>query len=326
MLVTPDNKTKYENLIIPPILSVNDTINFLQQHYGVYNKGINFFYQLGVLYIYPMHETKPVLPKDKSEKVSYWYKPSIAGTYTKNKFSSVKGAVTLDEMGDGGMCHIYMVGNGSYTGQQYYHGFEGATIHIISNSKAVFKDMVDEGIENSGYGFMIQHASRVVDSWRTILEAEDGEDARWGIWPINLAMNPNTEYMTQEEQNAKVGITSTKSHIKFLYDKSNLFQLHSNLNAYRKTMSQFEWNMAVPFTFRPGYRICLHYDGEDPTERDLTAREGESLMYCTKNGVVESVKYEFDITKHSGNQYIYSCKATITAALELETTYHKEGI
>ena len=186
------------------------------------------------------------------------------------------------------------------------------------------KSRADEGIENQAYGYLISHNDRTIDDWRIILEAPTPEGARTGVWPVNVTQTPNTEYLVEDDQNAKIGITSTKANRVFIYDKSNQFAVNSKLASYRRTLTTFEWRTAVPFTFRPGYKICYHFDHEDETARDLGEEKGDSLQYATKNGVVEAVVYDFQISKHIDQRYIMYCTATITASLELETTYYKD--
>lgn len=316
MCVEPDNKTVYKNIVIPPILSLPAALSFLQEYYGIYNKGLGFFYQAGCLYVYPKYETSPILPKDKA--------PDVA-IYTKNKYATIQGEVLLDEMGDGGMTHIYMVGNDSYDGMQYYHGFEGKTIHIVSNGKAIFRDMADAGMENVGYGFVAHHSDRDIDLGRTIIDSKIPTNNRFGIWPINIHQNPNNSYLTQDGQNKELGTTSTMANVQYVDDKSNIYAIQSKLNSYRRNLAGFEWNDAVPFTFRPGYRICYHYDGEDESRRNLNDSTASSLQYMTKNGVVDAVTYTFTLVKKADPE-LYTCKAEVEVSLEVDKTNHMDGI
>ena len=327
MMVTPDNQTKYKNIVIPPILSLADALKFLQDHYGVYSKGMGYYYQVGCLYVYPLYETDPVLPKDKA--------PDNDLVYKKNIYASVTGSVMLDEMGDGGMTHIYMVGNDNYVGLQYYHAYEGNTIHIVSNSLSVFRDLADTGMENVGYGYIVHHSDRDIDVCRNILEADSTEQATYGIWPIDIHQNPNNSYMAFDGQNRHIGITSTQANVQYVDDKSNMYTIQSSIYSYLRTVAGFEWNNAVPFTFRPGYRIYYHYDGEDQTRRKLTNSTGSSLQYMTKSGVVDEVTYTFTTVStnppvwKNGNmeqENVYTCKAQIGVSLEVDLTNHIDGI
>lgn len=318
MLMTPDNTEEYRNIVIPPFLTIPSALTFLQRQYGVYNKGFSFFYEFGILYVYPAYDTQPTLPKDKSEA---W-----GSDYKKTPYTTVNGPLMMDEVGDGGMTHIYAVGNMAFPGAKYYHGYEQNTIHIVANGMSVFKNMADEGIENSGYGLLVAHGGRIIDQWRTVLEAKDQQGARHGVYQINVQETPNMEYLTQDEQNEHIGMTSTKANIDYTEDMGNPFLVRSRLFAYRRTMVQFEWNAALPLTFRPGYKICYHFDHEDETKRDLSRETGESIQYQTRYGTVERVVYTMRACRHVDRRRFYSCQATIIAQLDMEETKHKEGI
>lgn len=325
MMIEPDNKTVYDNLVIPPILSFHEALQFLQDHYGVYSKGLGFFFQRKTLYVYPKFETNPILPKDKSELNQWERGETKVASRSVSSTSSVRGEITLNVLGDGGMTHIYMVGDNNYVGMQCYHGFEDNTIHIVSNSQATFQDLADVGLENVGYGYIIHHTNRDIDAERTVLEADNATNARYGFWPINIHETPNNAYLVQDQQNTEIGITSTKANLVYEDSMSNPFKIQSNLYMYRRSLASFTWNAAVPFTFRPGYRICYHYDGEDETERDLSDRTSDNVKYMTKSGVVISVDYKFTLAK-TGNRTSYFCQGDVIASLEVDKTKHIEGI
>ena len=318
MLMTPDNTKEYRNLIIPPVLTMEEALTFLQRQYGVYNKGFSFFYEFGILYVYPAYDTQPTLPKDKSEAWGSGYK--------KTQYTTVNGPLMMDETGDGGMTHIYAAGNLSFPGAKYYHGYEKNTIHIVATGNSVYKNMADEGIENNGYGFIVAHGGRIIDEWRTILEAKDQKGARHGVYQINVQQTPNLEYLVEDKQNEHIGVTSTKANIDYIEDMGNPFLVQSQLHAYRRTMVVFQWEAAVPLTFRPGYKICYHFDHEDETKRDIGKAIGESLEYQTRYGSVEQATYDFTIGKKIDSREFLTCKATVTAQLDMEQTQHKEGM
>jgi len=57
-LYPPDNKVKYKHFFIPPEYAKFDRIyNYIQERYGVYNKGLNYYFYQGVFYIYPAYDT-----------------------------------------------------------------------------------------------------------------------------------------------------------------------------------------------------------------------------------------------------------------------------
>lgn len=53
----PDNKTRYANLIVPPLMGIEDVFGYLQHsegYDGVYLAGINHYIQDGILYVFPL--------------------------------------------------------------------------------------------------------------------------------------------------------------------------------------------------------------------------------------------------------------------------------
>ncbi len=128
-LVSPDNTTRYTNFVIPPLHKFSSVFNFIQQHYGVYNKGLTYYYTEGVLYVYPPYETKPTTPIS---------------------------------------AHLYYVGPNNYLGLQRYHASSEKVIHIVANITARSQDLVESGAEQLGNALLIQHADRMYDDFFSI--------------------------------------------------------------------------------------------------------------------------------------------------------------
>lgn len=59
-IVPPDNQKTYTNLVIPPMMSLAEWPDYIQDApgYGVYSKGLNFYYTLGRAYVYPTYDTE----------------------------------------------------------------------------------------------------------------------------------------------------------------------------------------------------------------------------------------------------------------------------
>lgn len=130
-IVPPDNTKTYENFVIPPNMTFDQMMSYIQSYFGVYNKGLGYYYTQDVLYVYPNYETDPSTPES---------------------------------------AHFYYVGN-NYTGIEVTHAFSNEIIHIVINNFAKAKDLQDEGAENAGTAVIIQDASRVIDSATTIGES-----------------------------------------------------------------------------------------------------------------------------------------------------------
>jgi hypothetical protein len=108
----PDNTRVYSTLSLPPMLDITTAFDFLQDRYGIYSKGLVYYYINKILYIYPGYEINP-----KSDKV----------------------------------INIYNVAENTYLGTKGYHYLdEYGNVHILSNSKVESKNLSASGIENNG--------------------------------------------------------------------------------------------------------------------------------------------------------------------------------
>lgn len=58
-MIEPENKKKYDQIIIPPLSKYEDVFNTLKKQYGLYNKGTSNYYVNGVLHVYPPFESQP---------------------------------------------------------------------------------------------------------------------------------------------------------------------------------------------------------------------------------------------------------------------------
>lgn len=125
-MVPPDNETVYMNLVIPPAYKITNVFNYLQEHYGVYNKGISWYFTHDILYIYPPYETKQVTPVS---------------------------------------AHLYYVGNNNFPGFQRYHASSDVVTHIVANMETRSVDLIDSGSEQLGTTLYVQHANRMIDNF-----------------------------------------------------------------------------------------------------------------------------------------------------------------
>ena len=145
-IVQPDNTKTYENFVIPPNMSFDQTMVFLQSYYGVYNKGMGFYYTDEVLYVFPAYETKPTTPES---------------------------------------AHFYYVGN-NYTGNDVNHAMADTITHIILNGFANEQDLQDKGSEMDGTTMIIQDATRVIDKATTIGESGDRNRGATGLGKVSI--------------------------------------------------------------------------------------------------------------------------------------------
>lgn len=133
-MIDADNDYNYKHIIIPTPMGINSVFDYIQEEYGVYNKGFCYFFTNDTLYIYPPYETQP-------EEVD----------------STV---------------HIYNALEGTYIGLQGYHMYQGKDIHIVSNSPVDTKNITDMGLENTGNAITHIRADRMIDKFSDTSESK----------------------------------------------------------------------------------------------------------------------------------------------------------
>lgn len=129
-MVEPDNTRVYSSLSLPPMLDISTAFDFLQDRYGIYSKGLVYYYTNKMLYIYPGFETSP-----KTETV----------------------------------VNIYNVPESSYMSAPGYHYFdEGGNIHILCNQKVDAKNLAAQSVENKGNYKIALRTDMALDHVRTV--------------------------------------------------------------------------------------------------------------------------------------------------------------
>lgn len=272
-ITQPDNDKVYDNFIIPPSMSFEQTMVYIQAYYGVYNKGLGYYYTDETLYIYPVDETNPSTPES---------------------------------------AHLYYVGN-NYTGNDVNHAMSHSITHIILNDFASTKDLQDSGTEMTGNTVIIQDATRVIDQATTIYESGSVNNGVTGMGKVAVS-ELNTSIFSASDNT--MGMTYNTYQPVFQFDEANPYRLRSHLNAYRKTIVNTRWATAVPFTFKPGYRVYYHYDGQNINNRDQDDSVSKSSMYTTKSGVCGIAVYTFLQSGKPTTQYVHTCTCDIALFLE----------
>ena len=128
-LVEPDNTHTYNHINIPPSKDFSCIFDYLQNIYGVYFKGLEYYFTNSTLYIYPPYETDP-----KSDST----------------------------------IHIYNVAEGQYAGLPGYHYTDNQDMHILSNSKVQTKNLVELGIEDHGNSQLLIRNDTILDNYRSV--------------------------------------------------------------------------------------------------------------------------------------------------------------
>lgn len=279
-LTEPDNKQVYTNMIIPPQQTFISCMELLQSYYGVYNKGISYYYTGKVLYVFPTYETNPTTPDS---------------------------------------AHLYYAGADAVSGVELYHAYsEDDMVHIVISSTPVIKDLADGGIENFGNAILFQHADRIVDLYSTIEEGQGNIYSRYGMGRLDLK-EPNTSIFSLKDTD--FGLSKDAYNIIFKLTASQCAD-KSEIYSYMRTLVGVQWQNAWPDSFKPGYLIHYHYDGEDTSRRTDgdTLDYADSFEYMTRDGVCESVTYTFKPVQGGklSTKQSYSCIADIVLSVEYE--------
>lgn len=57
IILPVDNTSTIDNFIIPPMKNIGTLFPYLQQRYGIYKKGLGYYYTDNTLYMYPLYDT-----------------------------------------------------------------------------------------------------------------------------------------------------------------------------------------------------------------------------------------------------------------------------
>lgn len=129
-LVPPDNKTQWQHVIIPPSQKFDKVFDFLHFQYGIYMKGVEWYYSNGILYIWPPYENNPIIK------------------YTAN---------------------IYNVAGGDYAGLISFHSSDLSSnnLSLISTTQVKTTDLSRPAAEDVGTSFSFMRAATLIDGTTT---------------------------------------------------------------------------------------------------------------------------------------------------------------
>lgn len=109
-MTTPDNPTKYKHVILNPMVTL-EVIDRLQETYGIYQKGIGYYYFNDTLYVYPEYE----LDAQSDAEIHFWRLPV-----------------------------------NSYPGSSSYSSVEDNVLKILLTENAEFRSLSEVGTEQLG--------------------------------------------------------------------------------------------------------------------------------------------------------------------------------
>lgn len=182
--------------------------------------------------------------------------------------------------------HIYNIGPGKLDGGDSYHKIIDGEIHLISNTLTTNVDLIEEGMENIGSSYLVQDGGNIVDNW-TVYE--------------NGKFKLNSRHISELMLQTTKGMTADAYSPKFKFSYGNVFNVASQLSFFnRSIVSNLVWKHAIPFAFKPGWRVMYHYDGDG--------------VYQTRSGTCESVKYSLLRASRLTKQ-TFGCLASIQLSI-----------
>lgn len=127
-IVEPDNQTIYNHIVVPPGLTFATIFDFIQERYGVYLKGFEYYYDNATLYIWPPYELDPVSP------------------------------TTLN---------LFNVPEGYFVGLKGYHIKIEDDIYVVSNTPSNTLNITELGAEKEGNSVSFIRADSILDQFHT---------------------------------------------------------------------------------------------------------------------------------------------------------------
>ena len=135
-VIPPDNQNKYEQIPIPPMLELSNALNFIQERYGAYNKGMGFYFSGETLFVFPAFENEP----EQSNTLAP------------------------------GVFNFYKIATNAYEGADCYVAEEGSDYHCMVNRPVTITDISESSMENIGNAQMVTRSTTAYDVYRKVDE------------------------------------------------------------------------------------------------------------------------------------------------------------
>lgn len=248
-ILKPDNDTEYENLVVPGLMPFEEVFPYLNKVYGVYGSGIGFYYTEETMFIYPLYDFNPQL-----------------SPYLVN---------------------FYFVGSNNIVGSENYLLYKNDCYHILTNREPKTTQLMEQGTENYGNGYMILKDSLLFNEWR-VQEQQDFKIIDDGVLKMQLD-NDNT-------------LSEFSHNLRYVYGERNVSDCISNLSSINGSMVSLGWDNARPFIVKPGWKILYHYDGDED--------------YRIKTGSCVHARYQYSKVHREGKYKIFQCGASISIFTE----------
>jgi hypothetical protein len=182
--------------------------------------------------------------------------------------------------------NIYHTTRNLHQGMYTYHRIDGDNIHILNNQEVEYKDYTEEGLENAASDIIMAKGEQMIDKWRSVVEGRK----------FNIP-ETNTELVSAT---TKKGVVDDVFTPKYALSKENPYQIREEILREQIAKVTTSWPNALPFTFKPGWKVCYHTDA--------------AAGYRKQNGIPANVIYTIDKIGRpdSSENYLYACSCTFT--------------
>lgn len=154
-----DNTKEYKHINIPPIMYIDNVFPYIQHNYGIYAKGLAYYFTNSTLYMYPCFDTSP-------------------------DTSPVKQVI-----------HICNANNSIFRGSPKYHTFKEEDIFITSTANIKVSPIDVAASENNGDNIITTNADALRDRFAPVGQdgkVEIGDSHQTLIQRGNVASNASS--------------------------------------------------------------------------------------------------------------------------------------
>lgn len=170
-IIDPKNTMTYEFIVIPPLQYIGTIFTYLQERYGVYDKGIGYYFQDDTMYIYPLFDT-----------------------------DTATSPVT-------GVMQLLNIPGEQFGGMKSYYTKIDDDILVAAAGKSSVKPLNSRGAENVGTSYVSTNTDQVLDQFVKI--GNDGKVQRTEDSITTVQLGNTAGNISSKMQNIKYGGQST---------------------------------------------------------------------------------------------------------------------
>ena len=233
-LIAPQNTNVYENFILEPMHYILDIFDYIQNRYGIYQRGVSIYYNgldedSSKLVVYPKYEYEPPRRENDNEVEILFVGQGnlLSGHNSYKTYSPIGEDVTFNNS------------TLSVSGTK-----------IICNSVVSQATAADSGADTIGTISLVFNANKTVDKWRTI-ESDTKNRA--------IPRHKDDIIDGMKEDKGFIGFTSCQYNPRYDVSYNNAYRISSTLASVNCDLLQCRWHGAKPWTFYPGQRVTFTY-------------------------------------------------------------------